>query len=205
MSFWKVLGGACAGVAAVVALPVAGPVGAVTAVGAAVAAGVGAAAGGVAEYFDDSENEAEARGERRGESAATAKYEQRVTKLEDRLKDAFAKLSENADFYNALIAMESVAMACASCDGNIDENERAQIEMFIHGASSVSLPEHVKVKLEDIYHNPPTPNEAFKLAKESGLDTEVFNEIIEVVMHADGVQHENEEAFLDAWNIAKVA
>ena len=205
MSFWKVLGGACTGVAAVVALPVAGPVGAVTAIGAAVAAGVGAAAGGVAEYYDDSEEKAEEKGKRQGEQLAKAKYEQRTRELEEKLKVALAKLHENSDFYNILIAMESVAMACANCDGHIDDKERAQIEMFLQGVSRSAIPAHVKRTLEDIYQNPPTPNEAFKLAKKSGLDNEVFNEIIEVVMHADGVQHENEAAFLDAWNAAKVA
>ncbi len=205
MSFWKVLGGACAGVAAVVALPVAGPIGAVTAIGAAVAAGVGAAAGGVAEYYDDSDKKAEEKGQRYGEQSAKAEYEQRTRDLEERLEVALAKLRENSDFYNILIAMESVAIACANCDGHIDEKERAQIEMFLQGASRSALPTHVKRVLEDIYQNPPTPNEAFKLAKESGLDTNVFNEIIEVVMHADGVQHKSEQAFLDAWNVAKAA
>lgn len=205
MSFWKVLGGACAGVAAVVALPIAGPVGAVTAVGAAVAAGVGATAGGVAEYLDDSKSEAEARGERRGEQSATAKYEQRTRELEGKLAKAFEKLEGNANYFNALIAMESVAMACANCDGEIDDSERAQIELFIKGVSGMELPKDIQAKIEDIYRNPPTPAEAFELANKSGVDASIFNEIIEVVMRADGVEHKNEKAFLDAWNAAKVA
>ncbi|NOI69606.1 TerB family tellurite resistance protein [Vibrio owensii] len=205
MSFWKVLGGACAGVAAVVALPIAGPVGAVTAVGAAVAAGIGAAAGGVAEYYDESESEAEERGKRQGKELAMAEYEKRTRDLEAKLAKAIEKLEGSAKYFNAIIAMESVAMACANCDGEISESERENIELFIGGVVGSELPQDVKTKIEGIYKKPPTPAEAFALANRSGVDVSVFNEIIELVMHADGVQHENEKAFLDAWNIAKSA
>ncbi|MFV0576644.1 MAG: hypothetical protein ACK5NC_14680 [Vibrio sp.] len=205
MSFWKVLGGACAGVAAVVALPIAGPVGAVTAVGAAVAAGVGAAAGGIAECCDDSEEMAEARGKRRGEQSAKAEYEQRTRELEKKLTKAFEKLEGNKNYFNAIYAMEAVAVSCANCDGEIDSSERDQIDLFIKGVASSELPQDVKSKIESIYNNPLTPAEAFKLAKASGVELSVFNDIIELVMYADKIEHVNEKAFLDAWNVAKVA
>lgn len=197
MSFWKVLGGAAAGVACVVALPIAGPVGAVTAIGAAVAAGTGAAAGGIASAVDDSEEQAE----RRGEKKATARYEQKYDKLASAFEDAKKRLDETDDYFNLLIAMEAVGLACAACDGEVAPEERQEIDEFIAGVASSELPSHVKEKIEDIANNPPSVTTAFELAKRVGLDSyELFDEIIEVVMHADGRIHQDEKAFQNAWN-----
>ncbi len=197
MSFWKVLGGAAVGVVCVVALPVAGPVGAVTALGAAVAAGTGAAAGGIASAVDDSEEQAERRGERR----ATARFDRKYEKLASAFEDAEKRLEETDDYFNLLIAMEAVGLACAACDGEIAPEERLEIDEFIAGITSSELPSHVKDKIEDIAKNPPSVTTAFELAKRVGLDSyELFDEIIEVVMHADGRIHQDEKSFQNAWN-----
>ncbi|WP_318452984.1 tellurite resistance TerB family protein [Photobacterium leiognathi] len=197
MSFWKVIGGAAAGIACVVALPIAGPVGAITAAGAAIAGGVGAAAGGVAAAMDDSEEEAERRGERR----ANAEHELKYNKLTTAFEDAKNRLDETKNYFDLLIAMEAVGLACANCDGEISSEERQEIDEFIAGVSSSELPSHVKRKIEDMANNPPNVNTAFALAQKVGLNSfELYNEIIEVVMHADGRVHENEKAFQQAWN-----
>lgn len=197
MSFWKVLGGAAAGVACVVALPIAGPVGAVTAIGAAVAAGTGAAAGGIASAVDDSEEQAERRGERK----ASARFDQKYNKLASAFEDAEKRLDETGDYFSLLIAMEAVGLACAACDGEIAPEERQEIDEFIAGVASSELPSHVKEKIEDIANNPPSVTTAFELAKRVGLDSyELFDEIIEVVMHADGRIYQDEKAFQNAWN-----
>ncbi|PSV27527.1 MULTISPECIES: hypothetical protein [unclassified Photobacterium] len=197
MSFWKVIGGAAAGIACVVALPIAGPVGAITAAGAAIAGGVGAAAGGVAAAMDDGEEEAERRGERR----ANAEQELKYSKLTAAFEDAKNRLDETENYFNLLIAMEAVGLACANCDGEISLEERQEIDEFIAGVSSSELPSHVKRKIEDMAKNPPNVNTAFALAQKVGLNSfELYNEIIEVVMHADGRVHENEKAFEQAWN-----
>ncbi len=197
MSFWKVLGGAAAGVACVVALPVAGPVGAITAAGAAIAGGVGATAGGIASAMDDSEEQAEKRGAR----IAAAKYDKKYEKLEAAFKDAENRLSESEDYFKLLIAMETVGLACAACDGEIAPEERQEIDEFIAGISSSELPSNVKREIEAIANNPPNITTAFQLASSVGLDSfDLFNEIIEVVMHADGYVHENEKDFVNAWN-----
>ena len=197
MSFWKVLGGAAAGIACVVALPVAGPVGAITAAGAAIAGGVGATAGGIASAVDDSEEQAEKRGAREEK----AKYDKKYEKLEAAFNDAESRLSESDDYFKLLIAMEAVGLACAACDGDIAAEERREIDEFIAGISSSELPSKVKREIENIANNPPNIKTAFQLASRVGLDSfELFNEIIEVVMHADEYVHKNEKDFLNAWN-----
>jgi len=197
MSFWKVLGGAAAGVACVVALPVAGPIGAVTAVGAVVAAGAGAAVGGVASAIDDSEEQAE----RRGEQKANANYDIKYKKMHSAFKDAEKILNKNNDYFNLLISMEAVGLACAACDGEIALEERQEIDEFIAGVASSGLPSHVKKEIEKIANNPPNLTTAFEMVKRLGLDSyELFDEIIEVVIHADGRIHQDEKAFQNAWN-----
>ncbi len=202
MSFWKVLGGAAAGVACVVALPVAGPVGAITAAGAAIAGGVGAAAGGVASAMDDSEEQAE----RRGAQREAAKYDRKYEKLASAFEEAESRISETEDYFNLLIAMEAVGLACAACDGEIAPEERLEIDEFIAGVASSDLPSYIKSKIEEMAVNPPNIKTAFELSKKVGLDSfDLFEEIIEVVMHADGHIHKKEKAFQQAWNELAVA
>ena len=197
MSFWTIIGGAAAGIACVVALPIAGPIGAITAAGAAIAGGVGAAAGGVAYAMDDSEEQAERRGERK----ANAHHDLKYSKLATAFEDAKTHLGETENYFNLLIAMEAVGLACANCDGEISVEERQEIDEFIAGVSSSELPSHVKQKIEGMAQNPPSINTAFVLAQKVGLNSfELYDEIIEVVMYADGRVHENEKAFQQAWN-----
>lgn len=197
MSFWKVLGGAAAAVACVVALPVAGPIGAVTAIGAAVAAGAGAAAGGVATAMDDSEKQAERRGERK----ATAHFDIKYNKITSAFEAAQQRISETSDYFDLIIAMEAVGLACAACDGHIAPEERQEIDEFIAGVTSSDLPSHVKEKIENFASNPPNITTAFELAKKVGKGSyDLFDEIIEIVMHADGKIHKDEKTFQNAWN-----
>lgn len=196
MSFWKVLGGAAAGVAAVVALPIAGPVGAITGIGAAIAAGVGATAGGVASVLDDTEE----RAEKRGEERAAAQYERKYEKLATAFEETEKQIRETSKYFDLLIAMAAVGFACAACDGEIAPEERLDIDEFVAGVSSSKLPSHIKEKIDEIAKNPPNIKTAFELAQKVGLDSyDLFDEIIHVVIHADGRIHEQEKIFQQAW------
>ncbi|PVZ70396.1 hypothetical protein [Pelagibaculum spongiae] len=197
MSFWKVLGGAAAGVACIVALPVAGPIGAVTAAGAAIAGTLGATAGGIAEAMDDSEEEAEKRGEER----AAAEYDKKYEKLLVAFEDAKSRIKDTEGYFNLIIAMEAVGLACANCDGEISENERLEIDTFIAGSVAGNLPENIKKKIQSIADNPPNITTAFHYASKVGLNsTELFEDIIEIVMEADGYRASEEEKFKSQWN-----
>ena len=199
MSFWNILGGAALGVVAIAALPIAGPVGAVACVGSGLAAaGTGAAAGAVKNKFDEDEKNArEAEGKNKGKAEASAE----IDKLKNELFNAFNQLKNMDEYWNALIAMTAVGIAVAECDGDFSDNEREEISTFVHGISS-DVPDKVKSKLDDMYNNPPQMVVAFKLAKESKIDMDVFDDIIYAVMNADGVKEE-EEVFVNEWNTLK--
>jgi hypothetical protein len=198
MSFWKVLGGAAAGIACVVALPIAGPIGAITAVGAAVAGTVGAAAGGVATAMGD---DVEAKAEKRGEQRAKAEYDKKYSKLATAFERTEKHFTEATDYFNLVIAMEAIGLACAACDGEICADERREIDEFVAGIASGGLPSNVKSKIQQMAENPPNLMTAFALVKKLNVQSyELFDEIIEVVMHADGYVHHKEEAFFQAWN-----
>ena len=192
VSVWKVLAGAATGVAVVVALPVAGAVGAVTAVGAAVGAAAGAAGGAVADALDDTEEQAEKRGEER-EKARNAEKLARVQSYLERVKEEFA------NFGDQLVAMFAVGIACANCDGEIHPHERRDIEDVIAGVSHSDLPSPIKEKINNLCDAPPNAKTAFELAKNAEVNPSVLDDIIDVVMVADGRVHPNERDFRDAW------
>lgn len=214
MSFWTVLGCAALGVGAIAAAPftgggsllgaatLAGSLAGTATVAAAVGAGVAGAAVGASMGNDDT---AHSEGYSKGQKDAKAKYDVKVTQLEERLQQAIVKLKESGKFFNAIIAMEAVAISVANCDGEICSAEREQIEMFISGLSQEAIPISVKSRIQDIYENPMSIKEAFSLAKESGVEMDVFDEIVQVVINADGVIHSKENAFMQGWNTLRAA
>lgn len=214
MSFWKILGGAVVGVGAIAAAPFTGGgslLGAATLVGslsgagtiaAAVAAGTAGAA--IGESMGD-ETSARNDGYREGQKNAKAEYEVKVQSLELRLQTTLSKLKESSNFFDAVIAMEAVAISAANCDGFICDQERAQIDMFISGLSQSLLPESIKQKILDIYKKPLNIKEAMVLANKSGMDMEVFDDIIALVINADGTVNTNEHAFVQTWSELKAA
>lgn len=203
MGFWKVLGGAAGAIACVVALPIAGPVGAITAVGAAVAGGIGAAAGGIASVGEDDEITS---AEQRGEAKAKAEYEAKYTKLYEAFKEAELRIKAREDYFNLIIAMEAVGVSCAACDGHISDEERIQIDEFIAGVTASELPQDVKDKIKQIADNPPNIKTAFELAKKTEPSSyALFDEVIQLVMYADGYLHEKEKVFMQTWQYLKAA
>ena len=206
ISYWKVLGGATAGVVGVVALPIFGGVGAVTAVGAAVGSAVGGLAGVAASYADDSEKKAERRGESRGKAAASAAYQAKVTKLEDAFREAIDKRTSEKSFFDLIVGLYALGMACAACDGTVAEVERRDIEEFIGGVAVEKMPLHVRKKLEMITDNPPNVETAFATVQELGLDDwALFDEVIDMVIKSDDQVRPEEIAFRAQWAELKIA
>lgn len=202
ISYWKVLGGAAAGVAAVVALPVAGGVGAITLAGAAVASAVGGAAGVAASVFDDSEKKAEARGEARAAAKTDVKYD----KLKAAYEQAFGNARESKQYFSLIVAMHAVGMACAACDGVVAAEEQRDIDEFIAGLAGIAIPTKTKEKLAEMVAKPPSMATAFKLARAHGAGSmDLFDEIIDMVIKSDGRVHEKEVAFRAQWAQLKAA
>jgi len=208
----KVMLGATVGVAAVAAAPFTGGgsllagatlAGSLTGAGALAAAGVAGVAGGV--IANKVESTARNEGYRQGLIDAKAQQQIELEHLQKSLEAALNCLKGAAEHYNAIIAMHAVAVATANCDGVICDNERANIELFIAGVSTSSIPADVTAKLQSIYDTPLSIRDVWELAKKSGVAISIFDEIIQVVIHADGVQHPQEDVFMQAWNTLKSA
>lgn len=210
----KVMLGASVGVAAVAAAPFTGGgsllagatlAGSLAGAGTVAAAGAAAVAGGVIanKLSDDSKVRDEAY--REGVKDTKARHQLELEHLQKNLELALSGLKGAKEHFNAIIAMHAVAVATANCDGVICDNERANIELFIAGVSASSIPAEVATKLQSLYDTPPSIRDAWELAKNSGVAISVFDEIIQIVIHADGIQHSQEDAFMQAWNTLKLA
>lgn len=208
----KVMLGASVGVAAVAAAPftgggslLAGASLAGSLAGAGTVAGAAAVAGGaIANKLSDS-SKVRDEAYSQGLKDAKAKLQLELDHLHNSLQAALGALKGAGGHFNAIIATHAVAVATANCDGVICERERENIELFISGISASSIPADVTAKLESLYQNPPTIRDAWELASKSGVAISVFDEIINVVIHADGIQHAMEDAFMQAWNQLKSA
>ena len=208
----KVMLGASVGVAAVAAAPftgggslLAGASLAGSLAGAGAAAGAAAVAGGVVANKLSDDSKVREAAYREGVKDTKAQHQLELEHRRKSLEAALHGLKGAAEHYNAIIAMHAVAVATANCDGVICDKERENIELFIAGISVSSIPVEVTAKLKSLYDSPPSIRDAWQLAKNSGVAISVFDEIIQIVIHADDVQHPQEDAFLQAWNTLKLA
>ena len=114
-----------------------------------------------------------------------------IDALKKELSDAFDNLSSMNEYWDAIVAIEAVATSCASSDKNFSDTERKEIEIFMQKITqNKEVPSSVQEKIDEVYANPLPLNQAFLLAKETKVEMSVFEEIIEVVMHTDGVTFE---------------
>lgn len=214
LNYWAVAGGAVVGVAAVAAVPFTGGgslLGAATlagslASGGAVAAAVGAGVAGavIGAHLGD-ESAAREQGYQKGYEQGKAENAVAVKELRIKLEQLFAQLKSAGRFFDGILAMQAVAISAANCDGVIGDEERQNIEMFISGLSASALPESVIADITSLYETPPNLPEAFAMARNSGVEMSIFDEIINLVVQADGVVHADEDVYLQAWNSLKVA
>lgn len=191
MGFWKVLGGIAVGVGAVAVLPVAVPIAAAAAIGGAGSGLADAAAKAAAKVKDDAR--------RSGEEHAKAQYEQRLQKFLAALKKTEEQLHDDKAYFDLLIALYAVGLATAYADGNISDDELADLEEFITGIGRSSLPPHIKEIITRLRDNPPNFNTAMNyVSKLSHVDQGLFESVIEVISASDGKVTEEEAALLSA-------
>ncbi|MGR5461256.1 tellurite resistance TerB family protein [Vibrio alfacsensis] len=210
MSFWKTAGWIAAGIGAVVAAPVTGGGSVAALIGAAgttTAAGVaiGAAAGLAGSALTDNTAD-NARAEGRNQGRAEKAKE--VEKLKVALEQQERHFSSHKDYENYLVALTSVGMACAYCDGYVSKIERSEIQEFVAGIASSKLPESVKKRIEEITNSKISLNTAFELAKpfmKTAEDKQVFVNVIQSTIYADDRVSEKEEKFLEAWKFKAAA
>lgn len=123
-----------------------------------------------------------------------------IDALKKELSTAFKNLSSMDEYWEAIVAIEAVAVASASSDKDFSDTERKEIKLFIQKINpGKEMPSVVKEKIDEIYANPLPLNKAFLLAKETKIEMSVFEEILAVVMHTDGVKFE-EKVVLNAWH-----
>ncbi|WP_051543488.1 hypothetical protein [Thiothrix lacustris] len=170
----------------------------------AAALGAGAVGGVVGAAVADSDDNEKKRIKDQGRAEEKAENSARIKKLENKLSQALEKLKSHDEHFKAIIAMEAVGVACAACDGDFSDNEREEIGEFVKGMIAQSIPMDVKAQIQSIYDNPPTVEEAYLLAKDSGMSLDLYEDLIRFVMQIDGIKPE-EEAFVHAWNQLKVA
>lgn len=204
MSFWSKVGWIAAGVGAVVAAPVTGGGSIAALVGAAgttTAAGVAlGAAGGLAasSLVGESTEEAEKRGRKEGRAQSSVEIE----KLSKAFEQQAQHFSSHQEYFDYIIALQTVGLACAVCDGRITKAEREEIDEFIAGVASSKLPDSVKQKIAKVAKTRPTIDTAFELAKpfmKTAEQRQDFEDLIESTMLADNRVHPKEEAFLKNW------
>ena len=215
MSFWKILAGAAIGVGAVAAAPFTGGgsvLGAATLVAslsgagtAAAAVGAGVVGGAVGASIGDGNGKKYTEGYNEGQRQAKAETDARLAKLSERLEKALARATATQRHFDAILAMHAVAISCAHCDGEIHPAEISHIEMFITGIAGSTAPEDLKQRICDMYEHPPGIQEAFECARDSGVEMSVFDDIIDLVIQADGVMHDQETVFLGAWRALRAA
>jgi uncharacterized membrane protein YebE (DUF533 family) len=199
----KVALGVAGGVAVVVALPIAGPIGAVTAVGALVAGGLGAAAGGVTVALGDSDEDKQ-RADRAEHSAAT--MASKAEGLEQRMAEAAGRMQEDKAWEEFLIALFAVGICAANCDGKIAESEKQELDEFVSGISEIALPKHVKDSINALYASPPSLKAVMHYVERVDQQHRaLFDDVIDVVVQADGTVDRDEIAFKAAWKSATAA
>lgn len=208
MGFGKILGLAALGVAAVAAAPFTGGgslFGAATLAGSLAGAGAIAAAGtagavgaGVGYALSRKEEE-----EEEVKNEKIAELRKKAEKFEEDFKRAISQFQGDKEYFNYIIASTAMGMAIANADGQISNDELIEINEFIGGMASSNYPQHIVYTITQLKDNPPSFNEAMKyLEKVNVTNYESIRSLIELVIEADGIIHEKEKAFLEAFNSA---
>lgn len=210
MGFFKYLGyglgGVILGVAAVAAAPfTAGGslLGAATlatslAGAGAVAAGTATVVGGAGILLARNEEE-----ENKNKDEKIAGLRKKAEKLEEEIKRVIFQFQGDKEYFNYIIASTAIGIAIANADGEISNDELIEINEFIGGIASSNYPQHIVATITQLKDNPPSFNEAMEYLEKVNISNyESIRSLIELVIEADGIIHEKEKAFLEAFDSA---
>jgi len=149
------------------------------------------------------ENKIRQEGYDQGESDVKIEYAVKFKELELRLYNSFQSLKGSDRLFETIIAMNAVAISAANCDGPISSEDRNNIDLFIVGISGNNLPTHIKNRIDELYCSPLNIREAMKIAIKSGVNIDIYDEIIAMIIYSDGPANKKEHAFLIAWEELK--
>lgn len=215
MGFFKALAYVAGGIGAVVLAPATGggtlaaaigAMGTTTAAGAALGASVGATAAAIdhsvtsgKEKYNQGYQEGKAVGVKAGEAIATKKYEERLKDLEKKQDELLKRLRDYRNFDEKLLAVYAVGLATANADGDICEVERQELDEFAGGIMSSNFPPHIKEMVTRLANNPPDLQCALGFAKSAKLPKGDIDDIIDLIINADGVVKVSEQLFRKKW------
>lgn len=208
MGFGKILGLAALGVAAVAAAPFTGGgslFGAATLAGSLAGAGAIAAAGtagavgaGVGYALSRKEEE-----EEQVKNEKIAELRKKAEKFEEEFKRAISQFQGDKEYFNFIVASTALGMAIANSDGEISNDELIEINEFVGGIASSNYPQHIVYTITQLKDNPPSFNEAMKYLEKVNISNyQSIRSLIELVIEADGIIHDKEIAFLEAFDSA---
>lgn len=208
MGFFKALAYVAGGVGAVVLAPVTGggslaiaigAMGTTTAAGVAIGAGLGATAAAI-DHGSSGKKEAYSLGHSHGTNEGyKAGYSVAATKYEQKVQELTTRLAGYHDLDKKLVAMYAVGLATANADGHICEEEREELDSFVGGILSGHYPLHIKNTVTKLTKNPPTLDQALDFARKAQLPKRDIDDIIDLIINADGVVEEEEIQFRKQW------
>lgn len=208
MGFGKILGLAALGVGAIAAAPFTGGgsiLGAATIAGSlagagTIAAAVGAGAVGAGAGYALSRKEEK---EEQVKNENIAELRKKAEKFEEAFKKAIFQFQGDKEYFNFIVASTALGMSIANADGKISNDELIEINEFIGGIASSNYPQHIVYTITQLKDNPPSFNEAMKYLEKVNISNyESIRSLIELVIEADGIIHEKEKAFLEAFDSA---
>lgn len=207
VSVWALLGGLVVGVGAIAAAPFTGGgsvlagatlmaslSGAGTIVAAVGAGAVGAGLG--ASMSEKSQNDKYQKGIAHGLAVHGAK----VKDLEQKLFLAAERYTEQNNFNDFIICLFAIGASVAACDGSFDIEEENSLKEFVAGASKAALPPGILSAIKELTERPPAFEAAMVyVEKLDQKDWPIIDDMLAIVVEADGVLAEEERKFLKQW------
>lgn len=156
----------------------------------------GAVASTAVAYHLNKKNSEFERGKRVGSRTAEALVKEQYERVH---KELVARLMDYEGFEDKLMALYAVGLAAAASDGEICAAERHIIDEFVAGCMSNHLPAHLRSALVEIEAKRFKLTDALKWAAEAGVPRQDIDDMIDLVVHADGEFHSLEKRFVTQW------
>ncbi len=216
MGVGKVLVGIGIGVGAVAAAPFTGGgsiLGAASLVGSlagastvAAAVGAGAVGGAIASASEKKKKSDIQSAEKKGYQKGKAENAIEIQRMKSMIEDARKKLDDSIKFERFILSITAVAFSVAFCDGSFSTEEEEEIEEYIAGIARYGFSDKLKKDIQQLKDNPPSFNTAMEFVKDIDKSLwKVFDDVITLTVHSDGVIHPNEEAYIEAWKEYKAS
>lgn len=215
--FGKILIGALVGVGAVAAAPFTGGgslLGAASLAGSLAGAGtiagaVGAGVAGATVSVKASQSKTKqdqsagaARAKQELEGAYALKQEMLTQEVAEMMQQHREDEIKQAQWITTLFA---VGISAANCDGEICDEEMQELKAVAAGiAADETLPADLLRSIDKMMKNPPSLPTVLAMIKKYGFtgehEIDLFSQIIEVTIQADGKTEEVEKDFMKTWN-----